>query len=77
MAASKKKNGCPNIKFYECAETISQFEPVKLWLFKNFKKVCCISLIVNLLYMFLLINNNYYFKKSFVINNFKYIVNNA
>ena len=39
MAAALKKDGFPNVKFYECVDTISQFEPVKNWIIKNCKKV--------------------------------------
>ncbi len=34
-----KKNGSPNTKFYESTEIIAQFDPVRTWLNKNFKKV--------------------------------------
>ena len=41
MAALQvKKDGGPNLKFFECLETIALFEPVRVWLLKNAKKVC-------------------------------------
>lgn len=39
MAISPRKDGGPNTKFYESAETLTQFETVKSWLLKNCKKV--------------------------------------
>lgn len=39
MAFTRKKDGGPNVKFYESSETIAQFEPVRQWLLKNCKKV--------------------------------------
>ncbi|XP_074652701.1 SWI/SNF complex subunit SMARCC2-like [Tubulanus polymorphus] len=38
MAQLKKKDGGPNVKFYESSETVSLFEPVRTWLLKNAKK---------------------------------------
>ena len=37
---TRKKNGAPDPKQYEAAETIAKFEPVKQWLVKNCRKVC-------------------------------------
>ena len=39
MAAHKKKDGSPNVRFFESPETTSQFDAVKQWLQKNCKKV--------------------------------------
>merc|ERR1711894_728106 len=38
MAAQRKKDGGPNIKFFEAVETIAQFDSVRTWLHKNCKK---------------------------------------
>lgn len=38
MAINPRKDGGPNVKFYEATETVSQFENVKTWLMKNAKK---------------------------------------
>merc|ERR1712071_226195 len=38
MAFAPKKDGGPNLKFYESAETLQLFEVVKTWLIKNCKK---------------------------------------
>jgi hypothetical protein len=35
----RKKDGGPNAKFYEASETVAQFDAIKTWLQKNFKKV--------------------------------------
>ena len=37
--AARKKDGSPDWKYYESAETIALFEPVKQYLLKNCKKV--------------------------------------
>jgi len=37
--AARKKDGAPDWKYYESAETIALFEPVKQYLLKNCKKV--------------------------------------
>lgn len=39
MAINPRKDGGPNVKYYESAETVSQFENVRTWLTKNAKKV--------------------------------------
>ena len=39
MASLKKKDGGPNIKFFESAEILAALEPVKQWVIKNCKKV--------------------------------------
>ncbi|XP_068267015.1 LOW QUALITY PROTEIN: SWI/SNF complex subunit SMARCC2 [Nyctibius grandis] len=36
--AVRKKDGGPNVKYYEAADTVSQFDNVRLWLGKNYKK---------------------------------------
>ncbi|XP_069172418.1 SWI/SNF complex subunit SMARCC2 isoform X2 [Procambarus clarkii] len=38
MAINPRKDGGPNVKYYESTETVSQFEHVKTWLMKNAKK---------------------------------------
>lgn len=40
MPLGPKKDGGPNNKFYESAETIAAFDPVRQWLGRNCKKVC-------------------------------------
>lgn len=37
--AARKKDGSPDWKYYESAETVALFEPVKQYLLKNCKKV--------------------------------------
>lgn len=39
MALQRKKDGSPNIKYFESLESIAQFDPVRSWLLKNCKKV--------------------------------------
>ncbi|XP_042652477.1 SWI/SNF complex subunit SMARCC2 isoform X3 [Tyto alba] len=36
--AVRKKDGGPNVKYYEASDTVSQFDNVRLWLSKNYKK---------------------------------------
>ncbi|MEE6471463.1 hypothetical protein FKM82_009277 [Ascaphus truei] len=36
--AVRKKDGGPNVKHYEASDTVSQFDNVRLWLGKNYKK---------------------------------------
>ncbi|XP_040395392.1 SWI/SNF complex subunit SMARCC2 [Cygnus olor] len=36
--AVRKKDGGPNVKYYEASDTVSQFDNVRLWLGKNYKK---------------------------------------
>ncbi|XP_048687991.2 SWI/SNF complex subunit SMARCC2 isoform X7 [Caretta caretta] len=36
--AVRKKDGGPNVKYYEAADTVSQFDSARLWLGKNYKK---------------------------------------
>uniref|UniRef100_A0A8C4L6Y2 SWI/SNF related BAF chromatin remodeling complex subunit C2 n=1 Tax=Equus asinus TaxID=9793 RepID=A0A8C4L6Y2_EQUAS len=36
--AVRKKDGGPNVKYYEAADTVTQFDNVRLWLGKNYKK---------------------------------------
>ena len=51
-AIQRKKDGGPNLKFFECLETIAQLEPVRVWLLKNAKKVYfCFFLIFSVYYM--------------------------
>lgn len=40
MALVKKTDGGPNQKFFEAAETVSQFDSIRSWLTRNCKKVC-------------------------------------
>ena len=37
--ASRKKSGAPDPKYFELADTIGKFDPVRQWLIKNCKKV--------------------------------------
>uniref|UniRef100_A0A8C4LB79 SWI/SNF related BAF chromatin remodeling complex subunit C2 n=1 Tax=Equus asinus TaxID=9793 RepID=A0A8C4LB79_EQUAS len=37
--AVRKKDGGPNVKYYEAADTVTQFDNVRLWLGKNYKKL--------------------------------------
>ena len=39
MAVPRKKDGGPNLKYFESLDTIAQFDSVKTWLQKNYKKV--------------------------------------
>ncbi|RXG58946.1 SWI/SNF complex subunit SMARCC2 [Armadillidium vulgare] len=39
MAINPRRDGGPNTKFYESAETLSQFDNVRAWLMKNGKKM--------------------------------------
>uniref|UniRef100_A0A8C5ME20 SWI/SNF related BAF chromatin remodeling complex subunit C2 n=1 Tax=Leptobrachium leishanense TaxID=445787 RepID=A0A8C5ME20_9ANUR len=39
--AVRKKDGGPNVKYYESSDTVSQFDNVRLWLGKNYKKMKC------------------------------------
>ncbi|XP_075758018.1 SWI/SNF complex subunit SMARCC2 isoform X2 [Pelodiscus sinensis] len=36
--AVRKKDGGPNVKYYEAADTVGQFDSARLWLGKNYKK---------------------------------------
>ncbi|XP_025047157.1 SWI/SNF complex subunit SMARCC2, partial [Alligator sinensis] len=36
--AVRKKDGGPNVKYFEAADTVAQFDNVRLWLGKNYKK---------------------------------------
>lgn len=40
MSLGPKKDGGPNVKFFESPETLSLFDGIKTWLQKNCKKVC-------------------------------------
>lgn len=45
--AVRKKDGGPNVKYFEASDTVSQFDNVRVWLGKNYKKVpsaCFVSL---------------------------------
>lgn len=44
--AARKKDGAPDWKYYECAETIALFEPVKQYLLKNCKKVITAQIVM-------------------------------
>lgn len=35
----RKKDGGPNVKYFESIETVAQMDSVKSWLQKNYKKV--------------------------------------
>lgn len=37
--AVRKKDGGPNVKYYEASDTVSQFDSTRVWLGKNYKKV--------------------------------------
>ncbi len=39
MAVASKHSGGPCTKYYEDAETIQRFEPIRVWLGKNYKEV--------------------------------------
>ena len=39
VSLPKKKDGSPNVKFFEAVETIAQFDSVRTWLHKNCKRV--------------------------------------
>lgn len=39
--AVRKKDGGPNVKYFEASDTVSQFDNVRVWLGKNYKKVTC------------------------------------
>ncbi|KAJ0023643.1 hypothetical protein NQD34_003542 [Periophthalmus magnuspinnatus] len=36
--AVRKKDGGPNVKYFEASDTVSQFDNVRIWLGKNYKK---------------------------------------
>ncbi|KAM3845357.1 SWI/SNF complex subunit SMARCC2 isoform 6-T6 [Vipera latastei] len=36
--AVRKKDGGPNVKYYEASDTVSQFDSTRVWLGKNYKK---------------------------------------
>ncbi|XP_072324217.1 SWI/SNF complex subunit SMARCC1 isoform X1 [Scyliorhinus torazame] len=38
VAASRKKDGGPNVRFLELSETVTQFDGLRMWLGKNYKK---------------------------------------
>lgn len=45
--AVRKKDGGPNVKYFEASDTVSQFDNVRVWLGKNYKKVlsaCFVSM---------------------------------
>lgn len=37
--AVRKKDGGPNVKYFEASDTTAQFDNVRIWLGKNYKKV--------------------------------------
>lgn len=39
MPLEPRSTGGANTKFFESAEVVSQFDAIKTWLMKNFKKV--------------------------------------
>lgn len=39
MAPTPKKDGGPNLKFFDSQEVLAQLDAVKQWLLKNAKKV--------------------------------------
>ena len=47
--AVRKKDGGPNVKYFEASDTVSQFDNVRVWLGKNYKKVppACIAFTAN------------------------------
>ena len=45
MAVQRKKDGGPNLKYFESLDTIAQFDSVKTWLQKNYKKVTLLVVI--------------------------------
>ncbi|XP_050314422.1 SWI/SNF complex subunit SMARCC2-like [Anthonomus grandis grandis] len=47
LGVGPKLDGGPNIKFFECSETINALEGVKNWLFKNSKKYVNIETFTN------------------------------
>uniref|UniRef100_A0A8C2L4D7 SWI/SNF related, matrix associated, actin dependent regulator of chromatin, subfamily c, member 2 n=1 Tax=Cyprinus carpio TaxID=7962 RepID=A0A8C2L4D7_CYPCA len=40
--AVRKKDGGPNVKYFEASDTVSQFDNVRVWLGKNYKKIVMI-----------------------------------
>ena len=42
MAARKKTHGAPDARLYESPEVMALFEPIRMWLSKNCKKVKCL-----------------------------------
>uniref|UniRef100_A0A8C1J3S7 SWI/SNF related, matrix associated, actin dependent regulator of chromatin, subfamily c, member 2 n=1 Tax=Cyprinus carpio TaxID=7962 RepID=A0A8C1J3S7_CYPCA len=38
IMAVRKKDGGPNVKYFEASDTVSQFDNVRVWLGKNYKK---------------------------------------
>ena len=55
VTLAPKKDGGPNLKFFDSPEVLSQFDGVKNWLLKNAKKVCIIYAIFVPLMMFYLL----------------------
>lgn len=39
MSLAPKKDGGPNIDFFQSSESMQGFETIRLWLMKNYKKV--------------------------------------
>jgi len=50
MAVQRKKDGGPNLKYFESLDTIAQFDSVKTWLQKNYKKVTLLTTINDVIY---------------------------
>lgn len=46
--AARKKDGSPDWKYFESADTIALFEPVKQYLLKNCKKVIATWLMISI-----------------------------
>lgn len=46
--AVRKKDGGPNVKYFEASDTVSQFDNVRVWLGKNYKKVLTACFFVTL-----------------------------
>lgn len=44
--AVRKKDGGPNVKYFEASDTVSQFDNVRVWLGKNYKKVLASKCVV-------------------------------
>lgn len=53
-----KKDGSPNIEFFNSAESLQGFETIRLWLQKNCKKVCIVNNKSNNRWMLVLADDN-------------------
>lgn len=45
VSLGPKKDGGPNIDFFQSPESMQGFETIRLWLQKNCKKVCVLCLV--------------------------------